>query len=64
MNLIKLLMKTYTISENLYKAILESVYHKGICSTHLDDSQKKVDEKNVIISAFAALVDQQYIYEN
>lgn len=61
-NQTKLIMKTYTITEDLYKAIIESVYHKGICSTHGDNI--KFDEKEVLQQAIKTIEDQQYIYED
>ena len=54
--------KTYTISKDLYTAIIESVYHKGRCSTN---SIKHIyDEKEVLKQAIKVVEDQQYIYED
>jgi hypothetical protein len=55
-------MKTYTISEDLYKAIIESVYSKGIISTHGDNI--KYSEKEVLQDALKTIEDLQYIYED
>ncbi len=65
MNQTKLIMnnsKTYTISEDLYKAIIESVYSKGIISTHGDNI--KYSEKEVLQDALKTIEDLQYIYED
>ena len=48
--------KTYTISEDLYKAILERVYVQGATNyTLMDDAVKE---------AIKTIKDQQYIYED
>ena len=57
-------MKTYTISENLYKAIIESLYHNGRYSKHLDISIQPHHEKSAIESAIKMIEEQQYIYED
>ena len=62
MNLTNILMKTYTISEDLYKAIIESVYHKGRVSTHV--GHHDYQEKAVLQQAIKTIEDQQYIYED
>ena len=62
-------MKTYTISEDLYKAIIESVYHKGRVSTQLikhphPQLRNDYQEKAVLEQAIKVVEDQQYIYED
>tara|TARA_R100000951_G_scaffold34895_1_gene29588 strand:- start:261 stop:419 length:159 start_codon:yes stop_codon:yes gene_type:complete len=48
--------KTYTISEDLYKAILERVYVQGATSyASIDDAVKE---------AIKFVEEQQYIYED
>ena len=64
MNLTDILMKTYTISENLYKAIIESLYYNGRYSKHLDESIQPHHEKSAIESAIKMIEEQQYIYED
>jgi hypothetical protein len=54
--------KTYTISKDLYTAIIESVYHKGRCSINI--IKHIYDEKEVLQKAIKTVEDQQYIYEN
>ena len=55
-------MKTYTISEELYKAIIGSVYQKGRVSTHIDTPEYQARE--VLKQAIKMVEDQQYIYED
>ena len=54
--------KTYTISKDLYTAIIESVYHKGRCS--INNIKHIYDEKEVLKQAIKVVEDQQYIYED
>jgi hypothetical protein len=71
MNLTDILMKTYTISEDLFTAIIESVYHKGRCSINISlrlfeatTIKHEYDEKEVLKRALKTIRDQQYIYED
>tara|TARA_S200002703_G_scaffold158010_1_gene167281 strand:- start:1421 stop:1594 length:174 start_codon:yes stop_codon:yes gene_type:complete len=57
-------MKTYTISEELYKAILESVYHKGRYSYNIDESFQPNYFDDSIDKAIKMVEEQQYIYED
>ena len=55
--------KTYTISEDLYKAILESIFTKGqIASNAVNGRTFLMDD--AIKGAIKTIEDQQYIYEN
>ena len=62
--------KTYTISEDLYKAIIESAFIKGCISQNSDseiglrrtDRDKNMQE--TLQMALKTIEDQQYIYEN
>tara|TARA_R110000744_G_scaffold376292_1_gene490437 strand:+ start:107 stop:295 length:189 start_codon:yes stop_codon:yes gene_type:complete len=62
MNLTNILMKTYTISEDLFTAIIESVYHKGRCSINI--IKHEYDEKEVLKRALKTIRDQQFVYED
>jgi len=62
MNLTNIIMKTYTISEELYKAIIGSVYQKGRVSTHIDTPEYQARE--VLKQAIKMVEEQQYIYED
>jgi hypothetical protein len=57
-------MKTYTISEELYKAIIESLYHNGRYSSHLDEADKPKHYDYAIEKAIEMIEEQQYIYED
>jgi len=52
--------KTYTISANLYKAILEKVYVQGVGADFLSDTL--IDDS--VKEAIKVVEDQQYIYNN
>ena len=54
--------KTYTISEDLYKAIIESVYQKARVSTFMDSSE--YSSREVLKEAIKLVEYQQYIYED
>ena len=62
--------KTYTISEDLFIAIIENVYIKGVRNSYegLKGSKalhyKATDEKEAIMNALETIRNQQYIYEN
>jgi len=53
--------KTYTISEDLYKAILEAAFFKG-CISESQDTDKNLDA--ALKFALKTIRDQQYIYED
>ena len=53
--------KTYTISEDLYKAILEAAFFKG-CISASQDTDKNLDA--ALKFALKTIRDQQYIYED
>jgi hypothetical protein len=57
-------MKTYTISEDLYKAIIESVYENGKYAKYINKANKSKHEKDTINNAMKIIQDQQYIYED
>ena len=54
-------MKTYTISEELYKAILEAAFFKGCISTN-KDMDKNLDD--TLKAALKTIRNQQFVYEN
>ena len=54
--------KTYTISEDLYKAIIENAYIKGVRNGH--DRGAFGGEKEVIKNALDIIRKQQYIYND
>ena len=69
--------KTYTISEDLYKAIIDVAYQKGYRdgfdsrnfseykSFDLDKNTIKINgSKSCLDHALKVIEDQQYIYEN
>ena len=56
--------KTYTISEGLYKAIIESVYENGKYAKYIHKANKSKHEKDTINNAMKIIQDQQYIYED
>jgi len=62
--------KTYTISEDLYKAIIESAFIKGCISQNNDSATglRRTDrDKNMqetLQMALKTIEDQQYIYED
>ena len=65
MNLTDILMnnsKTYTISADLYKAIIGSVYQKGKVSTYIGTPEYQARE--VLKQAIKMVEEQQYIYED
>jgi len=53
--------KTYKISEDLYKAILEAAFFKGSISAS-QDTDKNLDA--ALKFALKTIRDQQYIYED
>ena len=55
--------KTYTISEDLYKAILESIFVKGQTSGKFDLTSTFLMD-DAVKGAIKTIEDQQYIYEN
>lgn len=62
--------KTYTISEDLYKAIIESAFIKGCISQNNDGhiglryTQRDQDMQETLQMALKTIEDQQYIYED
>jgi hypothetical protein len=54
-------MKTYTISEDLYKAILEAAFFKGCISTG-KDMDKNLDD--TLKAALKTIRNQQFVYED
>lgn len=57
-------MKTYTISHDLYKAIIESVYNNGKYARYIPKENKAQHEKDTINKAMECVQNQQYIYED
>ena len=55
--------KTYTISEDLYKAILESIFVKGQTSGKFDLTSTYLMD-DAIKGAIEMVQNQQYIYED
>ena len=53
--------KTYTISEDLYKAILEAAFFKGCISTG-KDMDKNLDD--TLKAALKTIRNQQFVYED
>ena len=60
-------MKTYTISEELYIAIIEHAYIKGVGNGYDTAKNPLVplkDDKEAVQNALETIRNQQYIYED
>tara|TARA_R110002153_G_scaffold124934_1_gene271653 strand:+ start:168 stop:356 length:189 start_codon:yes stop_codon:yes gene_type:complete len=59
-------LKTYTISEELFIAIIESAYIKGV-GNGFDQCHYPgtvIDDKEAVKSALEIIKNQQFVYEN